>query len=198
MNLKHTKVANLAAALITFISLAGGANAAILLTITDDGTDLTMTATGSYDFTAVGDNGTDQALGANAGVLPTTSGGLYGWEVTEATISFTVSYSGALTGTSNVFPADSITTTNPFFFDSSRSVIRFTEGTPLLGTVNETAVFNSITLASLGMVAGESVSVTWAGDSATIQTVASVPEPSSAILLGLGALGVAVHRRRIK
>lgn len=188
--------ATLAATLITFGALVGGANAAIVMTITDDGTDLTMTATGSYDFSAVGDNGTDKVFGVNAGVTPTLGG--YGWETTANTLSLTVSYSGSLTGSSNAFPATSVTTTNPFYFDTGGSVIRFAAGAPLTGTVNETAIFAGVTLASLGMVAGESVSVTWTGDSATIQTTTPVPEPSSSLLFGLGALGLVVRRRRIK
>ena len=195
MKSRHTKVATLAAILFTFGSLAGGANAAILVTISDDGTDLTMTATGSYDFSGV-TNYVGGELPVIAAVAPQAAGGIYGWYTTNATRNYIVNYSGSLTGSSGVFSPDSVTTTNPFYFSTDASTISFMDDAFTRGSVNETAVFNGVTLASLGMVAGESVIVTWGDDSATIQTIQTIPEPSSTLLLGLGALGILARRKR--
>lgn len=190
-------VRNFAAILIVFGSFAGGVNAAILMTITDNGTDLTMTATGTYDFSSMTPNfDGGSALGANAMVGPSVSG-VYGWETGAGQNVFTVSYSGVLIGSSFAFPADSTSVTIPFYFVVSNSEIRFSSTTPLVGSVNESAIFSGTTVAGLGMVAGESVTITWAGDSATIQTL-SIPEPSSTLTYGVAALGfLAVHRRRL-
>jgi hypothetical protein len=195
MKSKFARIPTLAASLITFIWFSGGANAVIIMTITDDGTDLTMTATGNYDFSLVAQDPDDGALGTNAAVAPGFFSGIYGWETGTPQNTFTVAYSGTLTGTSNAFPADSISISNPFFFDLGDSNISFNDSAPIVGTVNNTAIFFNKTLASLGMVAGESVTVTWAGGSAIIQT-SVIPEPSSTLLLGLSALGLAARRKR--
>jgi hypothetical protein len=192
MKLKLKSLSTLAATLITFGSLAGGADAAITVTITDDGTNLTMTATGTYDLSQVSPQ-LQTNLGVNAAIAP-PFGGIYGWETTYPSKAFAgLAYSGMLTGTDFKFGADIVTTTNPFYFIND--LIVFSNSAPLIGSVNESATFLNTTLASLGMVSGESVTATWAGGSATIQ-VGAIPEPSSALLLGLGALGLAGLRSR--
>lgn len=51
------------------------------------------------------------------------------------------------------------------------------------------------TLANLGLTANSSMTLSWVTDSITMN-VSAVPEPSSAILLGLGALGLVSRRTR--
>ena len=106
-------MATLAAALITFGLPAGGANAAIIVNITDNRTDLIMTASGSFDLTNASITSDTSGLGANAGVGPTFDA--YGWDTGEGTSTrYVVTFSGSLTGFASVFPADSTTTNVPF------------------------------------------------------------------------------------
>ena len=196
MNFTLKSMCALAAALISFGSLVGGVNAAIVISITDDGTNLTMTATGTYDFSLLTST-SGSILGANAAVAPTISSGGYGWEANGVRYTL-LPFSGILTGTVNAYPATLVTTTNPFWIDVRNSQISFRTGTLAVGSVNESAIFNGVTLASLGMVPGESISATWnGGDSITIQTF-PVPEPSSALLFGFAAIGFAARRRRFQ
>ena len=53
-------------------------------------------------------------------------------------------------------------------------------------------------LATRGLTNGSTATITWVADSFTIAVrPASIPEPSSALLLCFGALGLIVRRRRI-
>ncbi len=170
------------------------ANADIIMTITDDGTDLTMTATGTYDNTGL-PAGFSVSLGTTAIVGPNQC--CYGWETGVTAQNYSATYSGSLTGTSNALAADLVSTMNPFFFWHASNRIVFKQGAALVGSVNESATWFGVTLASLGMVAGESIQVTWGGNTAIIQTFAiSVPEPGTIALLGIGLLSMGIARRR--
>ncbi|MFC0019428.1 PEP-CTERM sorting domain-containing protein [Roseibacillus persicicus] len=170
------------------------------MSIYDDGTDLTMTAIGAYDFSALTPSVASIQLGANASASPGILGGVFGWETTTAANSFRVEFSKGLTGTGSLFSASSVSTSSPFFFYSTFNFqrtyyLQMVDTAPLIGSVNETAVFHGATLSSLGMVEEETVFVTWAGDSAIIQTF-SVPEPSHIFLVSFGALGLGSRRFR--
>lgn len=182
----------------TFLMLAltpAFAYSDIVMNIWDDGTNLYMSATGAYDLTnapVIGSN----SLGANAAVAPTYP--IFGWETGPANI-YAAAYSGVLSGTSDAFPASSTSTTNPFVF--AESVGGILMGGGLTGSVNEFATFNGVTLASLGMVAGETVTVSWGdggvNERGAIKTLATVPEPGSSLIFGsLGLAGLVCKRRR--
>jgi len=181
----------LAAAAAATLTMA--ANADITMNIWDDGTDLFMSATGDYDLTrAIAFNTTN--LGANAAVAPTFP--LYGWETGAGTSTgYEAFYVGVLTGTVSVFPATSTTTSNPFFFWNTSNSINFMDTAPVFGSVDEFAVFQGVTLASLGMVLGETVTVSWGNgglnERGTINTV--IPAPGAMALLGVAGF---VSRRR--
>lgn len=169
----------------------------IVMNIWDDGTNLYMQATGSYDFSNVTPN-SGAGLGANAKI---GANQFYGWEAElgSGTESYTIAYIGALTGTGTISPATTVTNSTPFFFFQNTSSIVLPTGTPNVGTVNESAVFNGTTLAGLGMLPGETVTVSWgtggANEGGSINTFAPVPEPSTAIL-GIGVAGLLITRRR--
>ncbi|MDA7861978.1 PEP-CTERM sorting domain-containing protein [Akkermansiaceae bacterium] len=187
--------------LLAIGSLAVKAEAAIIMTLTDNGTDLTMRATGTYDLSGTEVSTRFEPDYPSAFASPFSLEGIYGWGVGQDVLSYRVDSTGAFTdnsGGATVPLPTSVSTTMPFYFQTQSAdgaVIRFAVGTPNNGTVNETAVWENTTLDDLGMVPGETITVSWPGDSATIQTVA-VPEPSAALLLGIGALSIAAHRRR--
>jgi hypothetical protein len=201
MKLAHNKVAAFAIALITFGPLAGKVDAAIILTLTDDGTDLTMRATGTYDLSGAEVSTRFEPDFPSAFASPFSYGGIYGWGVGQNVLSYKVDSVGSFTdnsGGATVPLPTSVSTTMPFYFQTlspDGAVIRFAVGMPNSGTVNETAVWENTTLADLGMVPGETITVSWSGDGATIQTVA-VPEPSTSLLLGIFLLSIAALRRR--
>jgi MYXO-CTERM domain-containing protein len=180
-------------------ALTMSANADITMNIWDDGTDLYMSATGDYDMTNATIATTYTGLGANAAAAAGL--GVYGWETwgsDSTSQGFAAVYSGMLSGTVNAYPASSVSTTNPFFFAGSASEIYFESTASLIGSVDELAIFSGFTLASLGMVAGETVIVSWGNggldEGGTINVLGAIPAPGALALLGLA--GIATRRRR--
>jgi len=184
--------------------LVSSARGSIMMSIFDDGTNLTMTATGTYDLSGVAPVASFESDFNSAFVTPYFFGGLYGWSVGNNVLSYQVSFSASFTagGALSTPPPTSLSTNTPFYFQYlsagalSGPVIRFAQGTPNIGSVNETAFFANTTLADIGMVAGETVTVSWAGDSATIQTI-GVPEPSTVLLAAAGVVALAVARCKL-
>lgn len=190
-------------ALLALGLMASSAHGAIVMTIFDDGTNLTMTATGTYDLSGVTPINSFESDFNSAFVTPYFFGGLYGWSVGNNVLSYQVSFSASFTAGAALStpPPTSLSTNTPFYFQYlstgalSGPVIRFAQGTPSIGSVNETAFFANTTLADIGMVAGETVTVSWSGDSAIIQTTA-VPEPSPLLFAAVGVLIVVFTCRR--
>jgi MYXO-CTERM domain-containing protein len=180
-------------------ALTMSANADITMNIWDDGVDLYMSATGTYDMTNATTTTTYSGLGTNAVMWAGTE--LYGWESwgTDSTSqSFVATYTGLLTGGDSSITASSVSTTNPFFFANFIGEIYFESTASLTGSVDELAIFSGETLASLGMVAGETVSVSWGNggldEGGTINVLGAIPAPGALALLGLA--GIATRRRR--
>ena len=178
-------------------ALTMAANADITMNIWDDGTDLYMSATGNYDMTNATVSTSFSGLGANAVVWATTP--LFGWETNLGNLSvgYSAIYSAPLTASGNsALGASFVTNTNPFFFANFTNEIYFDANAPLTGSVNEFARFDGETLASLGMVVGETTTVSWGNggvnERGTINTV--VPAPGALALLGIA--GLAGRRRR--
>ena len=186
-----TKIRLVIAAII--LAATTHSKAAIYILISDNGTNLTMVATGTYDLTNAVVNGSTGGLGAKAYVIPNI---IYGWETNSAT-RYTAIFSGTLTGT-GIADADGLADTNsvslPFFFHQSLNVVSFKDGVAVSGSINNSSTFNGITLASLGMVAGESVTGSWGlGGADETFSITTVPELSSCFL---GALGLLLFLRR--
>jgi len=178
MKLKHKKMATLAATLITFGFLSGGANAAILWQWSFDG----EAGTFLTDGTLVGGsavagtyNVTDFSITQTAATIPlgSISGGQwnegaqsgtgFAWDGSTDTEWFRAA--GAFTNGANYFP--SVGFERISFFPGDYSVDNLLSSSNLASS-------NSLTL-----VPG------------------AVPEPSSVFLFGLGALALTARRKRI-
>jgi len=184
MKKQRTKVATLAATLITIGSLAGGANAAILWqwsflgeagTLLTDGTLVGSSAeAGTY-------NVIDFSITQTATTIPL--GSISGGQWNE----------GSQPGTGFVWDG-SIDT--EWFRDGGN----FTNGA---GYFPETVIFPTVGFERIAFSPGNYTidnlfTNTNLASSNTLTLVpVTVPEPSSALLLGLGALGVISRRRRI-
>lgn len=177
---------------------AGVGEGAVIINISDDGTNLTMSATGDYDLTNATPNPSGTS-GLSAAIIIPGSTGLYGWNTGGQIPLYLATFSGTLSGNRVNFSSSS--TTNPFFFSGMQQSAAFTGG--LTGSVNESATLFNNTLADFGFVAGQSISVSWGNggvnERGTVNVLSNaVPEPSTFTLLGLAGAGglLALRLRR--
>ncbi|VGO21790.1 PEP-CTERM sorting domain-containing protein [Pontiella sulfatireligans] len=173
------------------------ANASIILSITDDGTDLTIRATGLYDFSQANRFAYDTAtLIPNAAVQPIFE--IYGWQISsDATDSewIRISAKNELTQADGIWPANTISTNTPFWFiTGGMERLYIPKTAPNIGSVNETAIFQGVTLESCGIVPNETMTISWTGDSMTVTT--SIPEPSTLVLIGSGSIAIVLCRSK--
>ena len=193
MKLKNTKVATLAVPIFTFESLAERANAALTITLDEVGGNLNYTVSGSINLDALGAqvglaNGFD-AVGPALGAFATT--GIT--DLYEVDISNWSSFGSG--------------TVSSWSSSTGDAIALFTD--PRLGlptgyiSGNQLSASGSLTggsFASQGITEGTFVTTLTNGvnsDNVTIITLA-IPEPSSALLLGIGLLGVIGRRHRPK
>ena len=210
MKLTHT-VATLAATLITIGSLAGGANAATLTTTFAGGnsqngnmfdvniistTDLLVTSLDLNMNMDMSVETSDIEVYGRTGSWVGFEGSSVGWTLLSQTPSVTGNGAG-LSTTVNindiVLPALS---TYALYITTTTGLLNYTNGTSVGNVFAQNADLQI--LEGAGTVYAFSSSFTprvWNG-SITYNTV--IPEPTSALLLSLSAIGIVARRRRIK
>lgn len=201
--MKYTlkSVSALAAALITFGSLAGGANAAVIVSVSDNGSDLLFEWSGSLELGGLPSSGT-------------LSGTTYNW------MTPSLPRMHGLSGAIEYYDFQSLTLTSfgtgtDLLSNGSSSGdsfgITIPSGTPgdtpgrvyvpsgyTNQTLEGTLMFTGETMSSQGIDLSTPVVFDFglAVGTVTIQA-AVIPEPSSAFLIGLGALGFVMRRSRL-
>lgn len=200
MKLKHTKAATLAATLITFGALAGGANAAIVIDFSDIGSDTLITYSGTLNVTGF----SSSPSSATGGITTGPDNGGWTWLRNVSVSSTLYNLSGNIAQvndfTTNEFDHNYSSSTGDEFYlwaynDGTNGNFiagaNYISGAPISGS----ATITEVSTADLGLQ-----SVTWItlnnGDTIST-TVNSVPEPSSStLILGLSALGLLARRKR--
>lgn len=196
MEIKNRRHSALAVALITFGSLVAETNATVLISWSENGDDVIATLSGflttplsaassvaDYNFNFIG---TDRfAVAPNSDITFWSSSG---------------TYSGSALDT---FDASSSSGNNLGFFSSGSF---FTDSGVTPGQIYNVA--SSITFSNQSFLTmfgssspGDSAgpSFTFQGDTdPSVSSTFVIPEPSSALFLGLGALGLAARRRSVR
>ena len=188
----HKKARSLTAAIIIYGSLVGGANAAVMLSI-----DTLTTSTFTFTLSGTIDSATAAPLDPGAFILTPYSPdlGINGWITNATSTSSTISIGGISATTVN-WASDGVATGYSLYFYDDAST-RPTAGTIVSGSATFTGLFDLTGISAsdfklyLGLQSNQTV-----GPSELIAT--AIPEPSSALLFGVGALGLVTFRRRNK
>lgn len=182
-------VRTLSATLFTIGSLAAGANAAVTITISEDGSDVRVQATGTLNITGTSFL-TNIGYSPNLAVNPSSGTLLFAGSHSVYTNNNTTPSFGAgaglntLTVTGDRFGFEALSPTESLLFVPSG----FVSGS----SISSEGVFAGSTLTSLGVLPGTYV-YTLPNDSINITVI---PETTSAILLGLGSMSLLARRRR--
>lgn len=198
--MKYTRklVRTLAATLITIGSLAGGANAAITITVTEN------TTLGGTNWTFDGGSGLVVGGGNNflVGATPANPQDIHLSDAEQITVAL-LSGSNSL-GVDNIFVRNygGLPGTNGDIFDGFDFQGVFNISGIDLSTMNGTVLHApdfDIGALNNGTFSFDSYYTPYGTNLGVMQVnVGVVPEPSSSLLVCLGALGLVARRRRIK
>lgn len=198
MKLKNKKVATLAATLITLGSLAGGANAAITFaTVNGDDLEVNIDAPITFNVTTTSSNSgfwgivledvyTSDQTDNSTFTVSATSTISFGATTSTGPILAGVSTGVGLPGARDIM----LLWQTPSSAPTAGSTVTVSSGKYTIGDAGATLpdVTGNINAALIS-------TASFTAQGATT-TVSVVPEPSSALLLGFGALGVLARRRR--
>ncbi len=184
---------------------ASPAFAQLTVTFTPDGSAVAVGVSGSLDLTGLTHSGQDDSygdeqiyLGAYDYQWISSAAGTYD-TYTLPTGSFAVSGGFSIPDASTYYTPDFVSDVGIWGTYGTNTV--YVNGDYVSGTsLNLSTSILNTTLADIGMVAGESRTVSWsdgAGGSITFSALSAVPEPSTyAMTVGVAGLGFAAYRRR--
>ena len=201
MKLKYTKVATLAATLIIFGSLAGGANAAVIFS--NPGGKLNVTFTDAVDYTVNSSHTEDYYHLVIRDVYTSDQPSNFANTIASSTVTLTHINSGS----ANATPNDSAQYSGISGYsvpDNNDLILGFRWNSDLTVTSGDTFTLSAgtystnrnIALPDSNAASFDTLLIEGAqfNQATSVQTL--IPEPSSALLVGLSALGLAVARRR--
>ena len=186
----YRKARSLTTALIIFGSLVGGANAAVMLSI-----DTLNTSTFTFTLSGIIDSATVAPLDPGAFFVTPYSPdlGIDGWIQNASVASSTILIGGNSATTVN-WASPGVATGYSLYFYNNASA-RPVDGAIVSGSATFTGLFDLTGISAsdfklyLGLQSNQTV-----GPSELIAT--TIPEPSSALLFGVGALRLVTFRRR--
>jgi len=203
MKLNHTKVATLAATLIIFGSLAGGANAAVIFS--NPGGTLNVTFTDAVDYTVNSSQTFDYyhliIRDVYTSAQPNNWSGGSGVAGASSTATLTHINSG-LANDGSVFDSAILNYNVP---DSNDLILGFHWSSVLPVTSGDTFTLSAgtyftnhlnVALPDSNATSFDTLLVNGGSFNQATSVQTLIPEPSSALLVGLSALGLAVARRR--
>ena len=201
MKLKYTKVTTLAATLIIFGSLAGGANAAVIFS--NPGGKLNVTFTDAVDYTVNSSHTEDYYHLVIRDVYTSDQPSNFANTIASSTVTLTHINSGS----ANATPNDSAQYSGISGYsvpDNNDLILGFRWNSDLTVTSGDTFTLSAGTYSTNRNIAlPDSNAASFDtllidgfqfNQATSVQTL--IPEPSSALLVGLSALGLAVARRR--
>lgn len=197
------KARALTVALITFGSFVGGADAAIMVTIQEEGVNTRVTVSGSVDVSGLNGPPASSTVTSSLHSVVISSSiaqiqdpGATFHHYTGGVFSTSISGTPLVGGFSN-FPASGGPTVVLGIHSDGQVLL---PGGYASGTTLNDSYLALFTPSQHGLGVGDTVSTTWVSNaipqSITFEVIEAVPEPSSAVMIALGLTLSCVLRRR--